>query len=956
MGTQTVFVASNPGEALQPIPFVSSSSLGYTNTVSAGLWSTGASATGTGELPVAELGLGFARMRGALNPVPEIIQYGGKVLFDANSGAWVSDGTPLGTYQIAPNVFFGFYYYSNQTATLQYPDFVAFDGKVMFVGTGTTGLYVTDGTAAGTHQLVTQSAVPNTGVAPTNLTVLGTEALFSGHVGDNARALWSSDGVANTSVLLSATGQQVTNPSDLTVFGSNVLFDADDGAGGNGLWITDGTAAGTTQIAVAGAAASGSFEHGLSPVRFAAIGTQAVFSGNDATLHTGLWRTDGTAAGTYELNVAGVSASGFDPERITSIGTRAVFDASGADNTNSVWITDGTAAGTTELVSGMFGSAFAATARGAVFTASSNGSLYTTDGTAVGTGVLSVPGASATGFSAALISTDGASATFTGLDANGTLGLWTTDGTTAGTREILAGLPQVAVGPVDFASVTTPPLYLTTLQTPGFFGTGTLARGMTLQIVLGTNQAVTVDTSGGQPTLALSNGAATYSPALSTPTQTVFTYVVAPGGDTSDLRINALALNGARITDAAGDAIAATSLTGFSTSDAGIQVSSTYNFIPPRGATTATPVISRPGGGLLTNLPSATLGGTAVPGASIALFDAGAAAGTATADATTGAWQAAVTLVGLGVQPVTAVATAGGLAPSLPSASVPVFALAAPVNGVSSADVASVDVASVLGTGFGLQFAGGTEAVQLLDGTLSVGPDTDAAYVGRLYVGLFGVVPDSANLSIWTNYMAAGHSQTDVAAGFLAAPASASLAALPDGQFVQQVFTSFLGHGPTPDQAVAFGGVLAAGASRASVLAGIADSPESKAALAPQTARLFATDTATQTVNDVFRAGLGHDATQPVVQSLGGSLQAGLTAVQLAQEIAGTPEFLGLHGGQSDASYVASVYTAGLGRAPSGTELGSVVGGLQAGVFDRATVLAAVATSPEGIAHLTQPL
>ena len=93
-----------------------------------------------------------------------------------------------------------------------------------------------------------------------------------------------------------------------------------------------------------------------------------------------------------------------------------------------------------------------------------------------------------------------------------------------------------------------------------------------------------------------------------------------------------------------------------------------------------------------------------------------------------------------------------------------------------------------------------------------------------------------------------------------------------------------------------------------------------------------------------------------MVQNLGALVQAGLTAVQLAQDIASTPEFLGLHAGESDASYVTDVYSAGLGRAPTGSELSFDVGNLQSGAFDRSTILAAVATSPEGIAHLTQPL
>jgi hypothetical protein len=43
------------------------------------------------------------------------------------------------------------------------------------------------------------------------------------------------------------------NPSDLTVFKNVVLFDGYDSSGKTGLWVTNGTAAGTHELTVAGA-------------------------------------------------------------------------------------------------------------------------------------------------------------------------------------------------------------------------------------------------------------------------------------------------------------------------------------------------------------------------------------------------------------------------------------------------------------------------------------------------------------------------------------------------------------------------------------------------------------------------------------------------------------------------------------------------------------------------------
>jgi ELWxxDGT repeat protein len=61
-------------------------------------------------------------------------------------------------------------------------------------------------------------------------------------------------GVANAS----ARGLLVDHNPDFTVVGARVLFNGLDRNGQTGLWITDGTAAGTSEIAPSASFASGS--------------------------------------------------------------------------------------------------------------------------------------------------------------------------------------------------------------------------------------------------------------------------------------------------------------------------------------------------------------------------------------------------------------------------------------------------------------------------------------------------------------------------------------------------------------------------------------------------------------------------------------------------------------------------------------------------------------------------
>ena len=85
-------------------------------------------------------------------------------------------------------------------------------------------------------------------------------------------------------------------------------------------------------------------------------------------------------------------------------------------------------------------------------------------------------------------------------------------------------------------------------------GTGSVSTGAVVTLTVNLSEAVTVNTTGGAPTLTLNDGGTASYTGGSGSTALTFSYTVAAGQSTSDLAISALNLNGAVINDGAGNA------------------------------------------------------------------------------------------------------------------------------------------------------------------------------------------------------------------------------------------------------------------------------------------------------------------------------------------------------------------------------------------------------------------
>ena len=368
------------------------------------LWVTDGTTAGTTELT----GVSGANIGGLIDAVGgqingDLTLFNGEVMFDGEDtsgavGLWVSNGTAAGTYEltgIANANSFGLRSSVIQEFPPQY-NIAVLNGEAVFAGIDASnfvGLWVSDGTAAGTHELTGISGEYTGGFDPEYLTVLNGEVLFDGTGSDLGNDLWETNGTAAGTIEIAGPKQGLSTPNDLIAFNNEVLFQGIDGSGNRGLWVSNETTAGTQELTgISGARAN------FDPTDLTVFGNEVIFSAVDSGGVTGLWVTDGTVAGTHELTgISGASTGGLSPKDLTVFNGEVLFSGRDASGDTGLWVTNGTAAGTTELtgISGAYAS------------------LNPTDLTLFNGEVI-----------------------FSGLDSNGLLNLWLTNGTAAGTHEI----------------------------------------------------------------------------------------------------------------------------------------------------------------------------------------------------------------------------------------------------------------------------------------------------------------------------------------------------------------------------------------------------------------------------------------------------------------------------------------------------------------------------------------
>ncbi len=383
---------------------------------------------------------------------------GSTLYFSASNGnafngyeLWKTDGTPAGTVMVKD--------INPGTAGSTSAPMIAFGANLVFAAQDSSGmeLWISDGTMAGTTLLLDINPIGNS--APNSLAVYGSRVLFSANDGFSGTELWRTDGTSvGTALVLDINPPLPTtaasNPTGMTAYGNLVIFAANDGLNGTELWRTDGTAMGTFLLKDITPGSSGS-----SPANFYVINGGLMFTALNSS-GSELWRTDGTAAGTVMVkdlnpgNGAGVNSTATAFAVLNGI---LYFSGNDGSSGPEPARSDGTAAGTyviTDLNLGTTGSAPGSllTWSGRVYMQATNGAtgaeLFATDGTAGGTVLVKdvrtgTLGSSPTNFTAASAGLFFTANEGTTAPETGTE-LWITDGTTAGTTLVRDINPNTA--------------------------------------------------------------------------------------------------------------------------------------------------------------------------------------------------------------------------------------------------------------------------------------------------------------------------------------------------------------------------------------------------------------------------------------------------------------------------------------------------------------------------------
>ena len=280
------------------------------------LWESDGTPAGTRKL----LDLPFDPQRDA-----EMAVTGNELFFQEGSRLWRSDGTPAGTREV-PSAGIGV-----QLSTLQ-----RIGSRVFFVGGSFNGTRVwkIEG-ATGSPQLLLP-AESSAGRDPFMLTVFQGALYFFARTENFDTGLWRSDGTAAGTVLL-RTFQNPALPAifadELTPLGNRLYFVIGEEQTDLELWSTDGTPAGTVLVRdiVPGPGSS-------SPSGLTATGDRLFFAAADEDHGTELWESDGTEAGTRMVHDIAPGVLSSQPEELTVAGGHLFFSADDGVHGREPWV------------------------------------------------------------------------------------------------------------------------------------------------------------------------------------------------------------------------------------------------------------------------------------------------------------------------------------------------------------------------------------------------------------------------------------------------------------------------------------------------------------------------------------------------------------------------------------------------------------------------------------------
>lgn len=224
-------------------------------------------------------------------------------------------------------------------------------------------LWRSDGTKSGTQLVIDLNSGPPNGF-PDNVAVANGNLYFTAFNdwGYSGSKVWTSDGTAAGTGMLVDTYPGLRNggpfgpplPGNFTALdASRILFTALDPVAGLEPWITDRTKPGTKRIVDLHPGQQWSIPIGFTPLHnvayFGADKSAVFFPDGTAVFNRELFRTDGTAEGTYQLKDIYPGPNPSIPTDFIRYRDRVFFRAADRMHGAEFWSTDGTEAGTTLL-------------------------------------------------------------------------------------------------------------------------------------------------------------------------------------------------------------------------------------------------------------------------------------------------------------------------------------------------------------------------------------------------------------------------------------------------------------------------------------------------------------------------------------------------------------------------------------------------------------------------------
>jgi ELWxxDGT repeat protein len=351
---------------------------------------------------------------------------GGRLFFrgDFDPSFWVTDGTMAGSTKIL-DVPVATSSFLVSSGTLEPGLLTDFDGALFFQATDSTNSYKlwrSDGTTAGTAQV---SDLGGSSL-PKDLHTVNGQLAFR----DVVSRLGLSDGTT--------AGTEIVPGSSVVTFakkplGNELFFLSQPDSAPAGLWKTDGTEAGTVPVAT-----HSSLIPDGSPVPSGGKVFYSLFNGTSFDL----WASDGTAGGTS------VIGPGSNPQGLTDAGG-TLFFSSFAFFHPTLWKSDGTVAGTVQVkdvnVVTSTNQSFAVLPGGTILFRAQDGphgeELWRSDGTDVGTVLVKDINPGSAGARISGLRVAGSHAFFVAADGVHGLELWVSDGTDAGTHLVKDVVP-----------------------------------------------------------------------------------------------------------------------------------------------------------------------------------------------------------------------------------------------------------------------------------------------------------------------------------------------------------------------------------------------------------------------------------------------------------------------------------------------------------------------------------